>query len=265
MTVSRALSRLSLLALLVAGCRPAFQVKNYPEAERLYAATLAEYRKEHWDNAIAGFEKLTIDLPARDSLLPRAHYYLGKSHQRKKQHLLAAQSFTRLTESFPDDTLADDALFEAGASYAKLWRDPTLDPQYGQTALSTYRTLLALYPNSVRRAATEERIRRLEQQMATKDYETGMFYLRRKYYDPAVLYFRDVIRRYPETPRAREAYLRLVDAFEAIRYREDLRETCEAARARYPGDAAVAAACPGTSVAADSARGAAADTASRVP
>jgi len=187
----------------------------------------------------------------------RSHYYLGKAQQRRKQHLLAAQSFTRLTESFPDDTLADDALMEAGDSYAKLWRKPALDPQYGHTALATYRTLLSLYPNSALRPDIERRVVRLEQLMATKDYETGMYYLRRKFYDPAVLYFKDVIRKYPDSGRARDSYIRLVQAYRAIKYRDDLKETCDLARERYPGDAEFNSLCPAataTPVAADSAR-----------
>ena len=241
--------------LAVAGaCSGGFQVKNYPAAESLYAAALEQYRKGNWDNAIAAFEKLTIELPARDTLLSRSQYYLGKAQQRRKQHLLAAQSFTRLTESFPDDTMADDALLEAGDSYARLWRKPALDPQYGHTALATYRTLLSLYPNSALRADAERRITRLEQLMATKDYETGMYYLRRKFYDPAVLYFKDVIRKYPDSGRARDSYLRLVEAYRAIKYRDDLRETCDLARERYPGDAQFAAVCPAPAVVGDSAR-----------
>ena len=255
--------RAALLAALLAGvgaCSAGFQVKNYPVAETLYTASLEQYKRGRWDNAIAGFEKLTIELPARDTLLSRSHYYLGKAQQRRKQHLLAAQSFTRLTESFPDDSLADDALLEAGDSYARLWRKPALDPQYGHTALATYRTLLSLYPNSALRPDVERRVVQLEQMMATKDYQTGMYYLRRKFYDPAVLYFKDVIRKYPDSGRARDSYLRLVQAYRAIKYRDDLKETCDLARERYPGDAEFNAVCP-----APAPSPAAGDTAQRVP
>ena len=258
MNLSR--TRAALFAALLAAtsaCSGGFQIKNYPVPESLYSAGLEQYRKGRWDNAIAAFEKLTIELPARDTLLSRSHYYLGKAQQRRKQHLLAAQSFTRLTESFPDDTLADDALMEAGDSYAKLWRKPALDPQYAHTALATYRTLLSLYPNSALRPDVERRVVRLEQLMATKDYETGMYYLRRKFYDPAVLYFKDVIRKYPDSGRARDSYVRLVQAYRAIKYRDDLKETCDLARERYPGDAEFNSLCPAataTPVAGDSAR-----------
>ena len=239
--IRRTLLALSFVAL--GACGSAFELKNYPSSETLYQAGLRQFQAKHWDYAIQAFEKLTLDLPARDTLLPRAYWYLGQAHTHKKQYLLAAQSFSRLTESFPDDTLSDDALLQAGAGYAKMWRKPDLDAQYGMTAISTYRTLLAIYPNSPLRDVAEQRAAKLEQWFATKDYKTGMYYMKRKAYDPAILYFRDVIRLYPNAPKSRDAYLRLVQAFHAIRYREDERETCLAVRQLYPADQQVVAAC----------------------
>ena len=81
-----------------AACRPEFQIKNLTTNEALYSASLHEYQRHHWDNAITGFEKLTTDLPARDSLLPRSYWYLASSHQHQDENLLAAQSFSRLVE-----------------------------------------------------------------------------------------------------------------------------------------------------------------------
>jgi outer membrane protein assembly factor BamD (BamD/ComL family) len=44
---------------------------------------------------------------------------------------------------------------------------------------------------------------------ATKDYENGMQYMRRKAYDSAILYFRDIVTKYPNTARSRDALLEL--------------------------------------------------------
>ena len=131
----RLVAALSISA--TAACRPEFQLKNLTTNESLYAASLNEYRRKHWDNAITGFEKLTTDLPARDTLLPRSYWYLASSHQHQDEFLLGAQSFSRLVESFPDDSLADDAALEAARSYSRLWRKPQLDPSYGETALAS--------------------------------------------------------------------------------------------------------------------------------
>jgi hypothetical protein len=81
------------------------------------------------------------------------------AHVRQRENLLAAQSFTRLYESFPDDTSADDAALEAARSYKRLWRKPVLDATYGETALATYNTLLGLFPTSELADAAREELR----------------------------------------------------------------------------------------------------------
>jgi len=243
-------SRLLLLVLLVAtgalsACRAGFRLNRYPTNEALYQAALGEFNKKKWVNAITAFEKLTNDLPARDTLLPRSYWYLAHAHTRQREHLLAAQSYSRLFESFPDDTLADDAAMEAARSYRRLWRKPSLDPTYGESALATFNALIGLYPSSEFVEPARAEILDLEQWFATKNYETGIFYLRRKAYDSAIIYLRTVVERWPHVPRARDALLRLAESFEAIRYHEDFNEVCARLRRDYAGDAEVPRVCAG--------------------
>jgi outer membrane protein assembly factor BamD (BamD/ComL family) len=67
--------------------------------------------------------------------------------------------------------------------------------------------------------------------------------MRRKAYDSAIIYLRDVTRLYPGTPSAKLSYLRLLEAYRAINYKEDVAETCTEARKFYPDDAEVRQAC----------------------
>ena len=227
----------------VAACGNRFKVSQYPTSEGLYQAALRQYQARKWDNAVLAFEKLTLDLPARDTLLPLAQFYLAKAHSARREHLLAAQSFNRLAESFATDTLADDAKYEAARSYQKLWRKPELDPQYGELAIATYQELLALYPESDLKDESERELTLLNEMFATKDYETGLHYFRRKAWDSAIIYFKDVVRLYPQTDKARQAYLRLAQAYDIIRWREDKTEVCTALHERYPRDRDVLDVC----------------------
>jgi outer membrane protein assembly factor BamD len=231
------------LLLLAAACHPEFEITKYPTNEALYRAATEEFARGRWDNAVAAFEKLTTDLPARDTLLPRAHWYLARAHQQKAEWVLAATSFSRLAESFPDDTLADDAALEAARSYRKLWRKPALDPTYGESALASYNTLLGLYPNSPLIPQARKELTELEEMFAQKNYLSGMYYFRRGGYDSGIIYFKDVISRYPTSASARLAQLRLVDSYKKIRYREDAVEACAALRKSYPDDAEVRVTC----------------------
>ena len=234
------------LAVSATACHQGFQLKRYTTNEDLFRAGLREFQRRKWDNAVAAFEKLTIELPARDSLLSRSFWYLASAHEHRDEDLLAAQSFSRLVESFPDDTLADDAALEAARSYRKLWRKPSLDPTYGETALATYQTMLGLYGDTSPLAPqARKEVAELENWFAIKNYDAGMYYLRRHAYDSAIQYFRYVLEHWPDSPKARESSLRLVEAFKQIKYKEDASEMCTQLRRKYPTDREVRETCSG--------------------
>jgi len=232
-----------VVLLAVGACTPAFKLSKFRTNDALYAAATREYKARHWDNAIQAYERLTLDLPARDTLLPRAYWFLATAHARKGEHLLAAQGYSRLNQTFPDDSLADDALLSEGLEYSKMWRKPALDAQYGQTALATYRSLTELYPDSPLVPQAQQGAERLLEWLATKDYLTGLHYVRRKAPDSAILYFKDVVKNYPETARARDAYLRLVEVYRSIHYRDDARDACSTLQQKYPSDREVRTVC----------------------
>ena len=236
-------SALLILLPAVAACRPTFQLRRYTSDTALYQASLREFERRRWGNAVMGFERLTSTLPARDSLLPRSFWYLAKSQQGRREWLLAAQSFSRLVEGFPEDSLADNAMLESARSYRRLWRKPTLDSQYGETALATYRQFLGLYPDSPLIKTANDELRGVEEWFAIKNFEIGRHYLRRKMYDSAIIYFRDVMRLYPEAPTARRAGLRMVQAYRSIKWSDEAKEVCTTLRRQYPSDQEVRSAC----------------------
>ena len=238
------LMRFLVAAILVASaCKPVFNAGAFGSTDALYTAAMTEYNARRWDNATKAFERLTTELSPRDPRIATAYFYLAKSQEKKGDHLLAAKSYSRVYELLPQDTLADDALFASGAAYQKMWRKPVLDAEYGENAITQYQTLQSLYPESPLMPRADEQLKKLDEWFATKDFSTGYHYLKRKAYDSAIIYFKDVIRLHPNASKTREAYLRLHDAYRAINYRDDMRDLCDAMRKAYPNDREVRDAC----------------------
>jgi outer membrane protein assembly factor BamD len=244
------LRRILTVAAIVAGlgagieaCKPAFNAATYPDMVSLFNAAMREYNAKHYDNSAKAFERLTTELPARDPKVPIAFFYLAKSQEKSADRLLAAKSYSRIYEQFPEDTLADDGLYLSGLAYEAMWRKPELDAEYGQSALTQFQTLQALYPNSTFVPKANQQISKLDAWFAKKDYLTGTHYLKRKAYDSAIIYFKDVIRLHPAAPITRDAYLRLHDAYTAINYKDDARDLCDNMRKAYPSDRDVLREC----------------------
>ncbi len=233
------------LLLGAAACRPEFDLKKYTSNEALFAASMHAYNRHKWDDAVTGFEKLTTDLSPRDTLLPRSYWYLASAHDHMDEHLLAAQSYDRLVQTFPDDSLADKAALETARSYRKMWRKPGLDPVYGETALASYNTLIGLYPSSPLVPVAQKEIAELENWFAIKDFDAGMYYVRRKDPYSSIIYFKDVLTKYANTPKAYDAALQLVDVYKDVKYRDDASEMCTQVRQRYPNDRRVVETCRG--------------------
>jgi len=244
------LRRILAVAAVVAGlgagveaCKPAFNAATYPNMDALFQAAMKEYNAKHYDNSAKAFERLTTDLPARDPRVPLAYFYLAKSQEKSGDRLLAGKSYSRIYEQFPDDTLADDGLYSSGLAYEAMWRKPELDAEYGQSALTQFQTLQALYPNSPLLPKATEQLSKLDEWFATKDFLTGRHYLKRKAYDSAIIYFKDVIRLHPSAAVTRRAYLLLHEAYGAINYKDDARDLCDSMRKAYPSDREVIGEC----------------------
>jgi len=227
----------------IGACKPAFNAATYPNMDALLKAAMAQYNAKHYDNAAKAFERLTVELPARDARVPIAFFYLGKSQEKTAGRLLAAKSYSRIYEQFPDDTLADDGLYLSGLAYQAMWRKPELDAEYGTNALTQFQTLQGLYPNSPFAAKAAQQVAILDQWFATKDFLTGTHYLKRKAYDSAIIYFKDVIKLHPTAPKARDAYLKLHEAYLDINYKDDARDLCTDMRKAYPSDRDVLREC----------------------
>jgi len=239
-----------LLALLIAAplaCKPPFNPKDqklYPTSDKLYEAAMAEYKAGRFDNAAKAFEQLTLAFSARDPRLPLSYYYLAQSQAKNGEYLLAAGTYNRLIDAFPQDTLVDDAFFLSGKAYQHEWRRPQLDPLYGRSAQTAFESLIASFPDSPYAPRAKNELDKLDEWFAEKDYDTGYLYLKRKAYDSAIIYFKDVIRLHPHARKTRDAYLRLLEAYHAIRYTEDARDLCNEMRTAYPNDREIVKRCP---------------------
>ncbi len=249
--------RLSLWALLVlAGCGGRGGKGNAAPAPvsgtGASAATIdslwsrAEWAVHHgkWGDAEKLLDRVNLEFSPGDPRVGRAHYYLGEALFAQKRQLEAAREFRRASDETPNDPIAPEALLRLGDVYADLWRRPELDPTYGQTALSTYQELLNRYPGSSAAKRGQLRIAELNERFATKEFKAGMYYFRLKAYDSAILYLKDVVATYPKATVVPEALIKLVQAYKALGYREDVQETCGYIRRFHPRAPQVGEVCP---------------------
>lgn len=232
------------VATIVVACHhgPRVPTATQPATELDRALTL--FRRGDFRRAQLVLQRLTFEFAPGQPEAAAARFYLAEVYFQTGDRVQAAHEFRKVADEFPASEYAPPALLRAGDSNVRLWRRAELDPTYGETALSIYQELAGRYPESDAAARARLHVRRLQNQFAEKTYKNGMFYLRRKAYDSAIIYFKDVIANFPDARLAPDAVLRLVDSYRAIGYTEELQETCAHLRRFYPQAAGRATSCP---------------------
>jgi outer membrane protein assembly factor BamD len=234
-----------LMLCLLAACGGANRAPApAPEPELLLQRARAEFRRGAFSRAEQSFRRLLFELTPNDPALPEVHYQVAESQFQTGQYLEAAREFRQIADSFAGTVYAPLALLRAGDANLRLWRKPELDPSYGQAALAIYQDLAGRYPESEAATRAQLHVRQLREWFADKTYKNGLFYFKRGAYDSGIIYFKDVVANYPETPRAADALLRVADSYRAIGYREELQETCAHLRRFYPQATGIGRSCP---------------------
>ena len=224
------MTRLCLIALAgLAACGqgPKLTPASQPDVE--LARARRQFHSGDCMHASVSLRRLTFELGPTQPELAEVHYYLAECYFQTGDKVQAAHEFRQVADQYPTSEYAPLALLRAGDANLRLWRRPELDPTYGQSALAIYQELAGRYPGTTAAARAQLHVQQLREWFAEKDYKNGMFYLKHfgvHAYDSAIIYFKDVIASYPGTSRVPDALMRLVEIYRAIKYTDELKETC---------------------------------------
>lgn len=226
------------------GAAPVDPALTAARTDSMWEKGLKDFRKGYYRSASEVFQRVLLEFAPGDPRQAQAHFYLGESYFGSGSELQAVREFRKVSDEFPSNPLAPDALYRAGDAYAVLWRKPQLDPTYGKSAQATYTELLNRYPDSPAAAKARVQLADLADKFAYKEWETARFYLRNKQVDSAILYMRALVASYPNTPSAGKALAQLVVTYQALGYVEDAQEMCGALRQYHPETKNLDTLCP---------------------
>ena len=237
-------------AVAVAACHHGPRVTPAPDPVAELARARVLFRSGDFGKALTAFRRLTYELGPSQPEMAEVRYFLAECYFQTGDRVQAAHDFRQVADEYPTGEYAPLALLRAGDSNLRLWKDPELDPSYGQSALAIYQELAGRYPGTDAAARAQAHVQQLREWFSQKDYKNGMFYFRRRAFDSAIIYFKDVIATYPGTARVPDALMRLVDSYRVIGYTDELKETCAHLRRYFPDTEGLDKSCPADSSAA---------------
>ncbi|HUL03868.1 MAG TPA: outer membrane protein assembly factor BamD [Gemmatimonadales bacterium] len=246
----RMLFGLALLTACAGGTKPQIQPTTL-DTDQIMLRARAAFHHGAFDAALLDYRRLQFELSPGQPEMAEARYYVAECMFQTNDFAGAVVTFTKVAEEFPTSDYAPLALLRAGDANLRMWPRPEVDPTPGQTALATYQELLGRYPSSDAAARAQLRVSKLSEWFAERSYKIGMFYVRRKAYDSAIIYFKDIVASYNTTKWVPSALLRLVDSYRAIGYVEEMKETCANLRQYYPDTYGLKRRCPAEASTAD--------------
>lgn len=217
-----------LLALLLTGaCASRGPAYSRLEGDELFQYAMDQLEERDWSEAAGALDMFVVtylDHPRH----AEARYRLGLAYMGQEEYVTAAMEFDRLAVEFPLGPWADESRYQVCVAYAELSPPPPLDQEYTQNSIDHCESLIAYYPDSEFLPQAQEIVDRLTSRLAEKEYLTAEHYFRRNAFDSSIIYYQALADRYPTTPWAPRALLRLVQAYGRLNYDEE----AEAAKAR---------------------------------
>jgi outer membrane protein assembly factor BamD len=204
--------------------------------DQLYERGLQEAARGKHRRAAETLQTFVTTAPT-DPRVPEALLAMGRAHMAAEEYVSAAAGFLRLATSFPADPRGKDARLGMCEAYVRLSPRSALDQEYTRAAIVHCESFAGIYPGTPEAQQANGWVAEMRGKLARKEYESGMFYFRRKAYDASVIYFAEAANGYPGTPWAAASLLKLYQAYDAIGYDEER----DAAKARllqeYPESA----------------------------
>lgn len=203
------------------------------DADGVYQMALESFEAEEYGDAAEALERLLLAFPTFQSA-PEASLMLARARFLDEQYITAASDFARFLDRYPAHPRAPEAALGVCRSYAELSPISQRDQTYTEQALAVCSNVISDYRASD--VVTEATLIAAEMQtkLARKVYENGSYYMRREFYDSAIIYFEELLEAYPNTEWAPKALAGIIQAYEEIGYDEEVEEARNQLLTRYP-------------------------------
>lgn len=232
------------VVLAMAACGANQQPLNEVSPEDLWLRGIEAYQEEDWSEAIRYFDRFAL-VSGTDPRGAQARYYVGQAQFEREEYVAAASTFTQLATDLARTDLADDSRFMACRAYEELSPRPQLDQEYTRAAIDHCQALLEYFPDTEYALQAADIVDRMTTRLARKAYESGEWYLRRGAFDSAIIYFDDVVDRYPATELAPRALVQLLEIYERLEWDEERQATRDRLLSEYPDSPEAQALRPG--------------------
>ncbi|MGE3063937.1 MAG: outer membrane protein assembly factor BamD [bacterium] len=156
--------------------------------ESLYNSALKQYEAKKWGKAIDLFQKYIFSYPA-NKRTETAQFYLADAFFNAKSYTEAIVELEYFLDNYKNYNLKKDASYKLAMCYYKLSPSYQFDQTLSKNAINVMREFIRDYPESENRQEVDSLSRILISRQEEKKMHTGNFYMKKKDYISAEIYF----------------------------------------------------------------------------
>lgn len=156
------------------------------------------------DRAIEIYSKVVSNAPY-GKFADLAQFRMAEAFKRGERYDEAMQAFQKLVDDYPDSELFARAKYEVAYCAYKASLKPDYAVESTDKAIRAFEEFQSSNVDEKLSQEAEGTIQRLKDKAAEKSFLTAKFYESQKHYSSAIVYYQDVINRFPESFLANEA------------------------------------------------------------
>jgi outer membrane protein assembly factor BamD len=161
------------------------------------------------DQTAEMFDKVVNNGPY-SGVAPHAQLRIGAAREKQKNYPDAVKAYATAADRYYNQpTIASDALFREGVSYARQAAKAEYDQNTAVEAIATFTDFITLYPHDRRVPQAEKAIAWLKAEQVRGNFEIAKFYEKSKKWNGALIYYNEVLQLDPNSRYAASARQRI--------------------------------------------------------
>jgi len=192
MKIKRTAFFIILAALSIFSCAKKTVLKeSLIDEEALYSRAVEQYEAKKWGKAVDLLQKYIFSYPA-NKRTETAQFYLADAFFNAKSYTEAIVELEYFIDNYKNYNLKRDASYKLAICYYKLAPSYQFDQTLSKNAIGEMRQFLKDYPESEYRQEIDSLSRILISRLEEKKMHTGNFYMKKRDYISAEIYYLSV-------------------------------------------------------------------------
>ena len=201
--------------------------------DSLYKIAMNDVNQNKYDDASINFKKIINQFPLSNEGI-QSQIMLAFIDYLKLDYTNAIYKFDKIINFYPSHKNIDYVLYMKAICYYEQINKAELDGGNAHKALEYFNKLINSYPESEYSRDSQQKIILINENIASKNMDIGLFYLSQKKYLAALNRYNIVVNKFSKTKYTPEALFRLVEIYYILGMLEDAKKTASIISFNYP-------------------------------